>query len=226
MKKVKNFKTIAALVLSIAIGVTSCEKKEDPKGTGKVMIVHASPDAPAVDAEVDDAKVNGSTPLVFTSASSYLSVTEGSRKFDINAAGTTTAVLSKSFTIDKDKNYTLWAVNRLSSLEMVLTNDDLTAPASGKAHIRFVHLCPDAPAVDIRVKGAPVNQNVFGNVAFKGLQGFTPLPAATYDLEVFLAGTSTKVLDLPGIALASGKIYTAYARNFVANLDAGIIANN
>jgi hypothetical protein len=229
MKKVTKLNVMMAALLAMAVTVTSCGKDEEPAPVvenGKVMIVHASPDAPAVDAEVDDAKVNGTTPLNFKAASAYLTVKAGSRKFDVNGAGTTTAVISKSYTIEKDKNYTLWAVNKVASLELVLTNDDLTAPATGKAHVRFVHLCPDAPAVDVRVKGSAVTSNVFGNVAFKGLQGFTPLAAGTYDLEVFAAGTTTKVLDLPGVALTAGKIYTVYARGLLASLDAGIIANN
>ena len=71
---------------------------------------------------------------------------------------------------------------------------------------------------------------VFGNVAFKEFIDFTPLDAATYDLQVRVAGTSTVVLNLPGIGLENGKIYTVFAKGFVGGagdqaLGAEIIIN-
>ena len=48
---------------------------------------------------------------------------------------------------------------------------------------------------------------------------FTPLAAGTYDLEVRLEGTETSLLDLPGITLEDGKIYTVFAKGFVGGED-------
>ena len=108
-----------------------------------------------------------------------------------------------------------------------MLEDNLAAPAAGKAHVRFVHLSPDAPAVDITTETGAV---VFGNRAFKQNSEFTPLNAGTYNLQVRLAGTSTTVLNLPNITLGDGKIYTVFARGFVggtgtAALNAEIIVN-
>jgi hypothetical protein len=125
--------------------------------------------------------------------------------------------------------YSVFAVNTVANIEPLLLTDDLTRPAAGKAHVRFVHLSPNAPAVDIAVAGGgPV---VFGNKAFKDYTPFTPLPAASYDLEVRLAGTNTVVLPLPGIKLEAGKIYTVFAKGLVGGtgaqaLGAQIIVNS
>jgi len=122
----------------------------------------------------------------------------------------------------------VFAVNTLTNIEPLVFADDLTAPASGNAHARFIHLSPDAPAVDITLTDGTV---VFGNIAFKEGTDFTPLPAASYDLQVRVAGTNTVVLDLPGINLMDGKIYTVFAKGLVSGtgengLGAEIIANN
>ena len=106
--------------------------------------------------------------------------------------------------------------------------DDLSAPAAGTAHVRFLHLSPDAPAVDITLTDGTV---VFGNKSFRDYTEFTPLTAGSYDLQVRLAGTTTVVLDLPGIALEAGTIYTVFAKGFVNGtgvqaLGAEIIVNN
>ena len=104
--------------------------------------------------------------------------------------------------------------SRITSYNVCYTKllRDLTAPAAGKAHVRFIHLSPDAPAVDITLSDGTV---LFGNYEFKQATGFTPLDAATYNLQVSLAGTSTVVLDRPGITLEDGKIYTVFSYNFV-----------
>jgi hypothetical protein len=143
-------------------------------------------------------------------------------------SGTSTTVINADVPFTTGKNYSLFAVDSVSKLSTVLIEDDLTAPASGKAHVRFVHLSPDAPAVDVAVTGGGV---VFANKAFKTFTAFTPLDAGTYNLEVRVAGTSTVALPLPGIVLTAGKIYTVFAKGFLGGtgaqaLGAQIIVNN
>ena len=116
----------------------------------------------------------------------------------------------------------------VANLSAIVFEDDLTSPASGKAHVRFIHLSPDAPAVDVAV--ASSGAVVFGNVAFKQGTAFTPLDAGTYNLDVRVAGTSTVALTLPPITLTAGKIYTVFAKGFLAGsgtqaLGAEIIVN-
>ena len=227
----KKFSYVFALVL-ISFGLltlSSCEKDKDDDvvDMAKVLVTHASPNAPGVDLLIDDTKVN-SAALSFPQSTAYLDVKAGTRNVKVNVAGTTTTVISANIDFMKDKNYSLFAIDSVSKISSLLLTDDLTAPASGKSHVRFVHLSPNAPAVDIAVTGGPV---LFSNVSFKGYQGFSPVDAGTYNLEVRLAGTTTVVLPLPGIALANGKIYTVFARGFVGGagaqaLNAQIIANN
>ena len=103
------------------------------------------------------------------------------------------------------KDYTVVAVGLLANIEPLVLMDNNTAPAAGKAHVRFVHASPDAPAVDIAVKSGPV---LFSNVAFKGIGDYLPVDAGTYDLEVRLAGTNTVALNVPGLALQADTVYT------------------
>lgn len=100
-------------------------------------------------------------------------------------------------------SYSVFASDSVSKIAPLVLTDDLTAPAAGKAHIRFIHLSPNAPAVDVALQGGAV---AFGNHAFKQFTAFTPLDAGTYNLEVRIAGTTTVVLPLPNIALQAGKI--------------------
>lgn len=229
----KTIKFIAAsLGLLIATGLlTSCNKDEtpdpEPMQYAMVNVIHASPDAPGVDLLVDNAKVNTS-PLNFPANTGYLQVPAGSRNVKVNAAGTTTTVINADLDLAAKASYSVFAIDEVANISALVLADDLTAPAAGKAHVRFVHLSPDAPAVDVALSSS--GAVVFGNQTFKGYTDFTPLDAGSYDLDVRLAGTSTVALDLPTITLESGKIYTVFAKGFVGGsgaqaLGAEIIVN-
>lgn len=223
------FKTTTLFIAAAIISFSSCTKKnDDTTFYSSLSVTHASPDAPAVDIYIDNSKVT-TTPFSFSNTTGYLkNLISGKRNIKVNVAGTTTNVINADITFDGNKNYSLFAIDSVSKLSTLLTVDDLTAPAAGKAHVRFIHLSPDAPAVDIAVVGGPV---VFPNSSFKSVSAFTPLGAGTYNLEVRVAGTTNVALTLPSITLESGKIYTVYAKGFLGGtgaqaLDAGIIVNN
>jgi hypothetical protein len=224
---------ILALTLStLAFTFIGCDDDETPvtptplPSNSLVKVVHASPDAPGVDLLVDNTVAG--TNLTFPNNTGYLTVNSGTRNVKVNVTGTMTTVIEANVDFMQNKNYSVFAVNSVTNIEPLLIEDDLTAPAQGKAHVRFIHLSPDAPAVDITLTDGTV---VFGNKAFKEFTAFTPLDAGTYDLQVRVAGTATVALDLPGITVESGKIYTVFARGFLSGtgqqaIGAQIIVNN
>jgi len=228
----KKMLSMAAFLMIGASLFTSCKDDDEDEttpapGSGKVLITHASPDAPAVDLLLDNVKLN-TAPVAFLDNTGYLTATAGTRNIKINVAGTSTTALSANLPVVNGKNYSVFAVDSVSKLSAVVFEDNLAAPASGKAHVRFIHLSPNAPAVDIALDGGAV---VFENYEFKEASDFTPLDANTYDLEVRVAGTSTVALDLDPITLTAGKIYTVYAKGFLGGtgaqaLGAEIIVNN
>jgi len=226
--------TLTAIALVATLGFTTgCSDDDEntvaPTATGRIMAVHASPDAPAVNLLVDNTVVG--TGLTYPNNTAYLTVNAGTRNIKVNpTANPTVSVLNADVNVAAGTSYTVWAVNFLSSIEAIVTTDDLTAPATGKAHVRFVHLSPNAPAVDVAVDGGAV---VFADYTFKEASAFTPLDAGVYDLEVRLAGQATVALDLDPITLEAGKIYTVFAKGSAAasppvgqELGAQIIVNN
>jgi len=229
--KIKN------LILALAVTFTAftfigCDDEETPvtpsptPSNSLVKVVHASPDAPGVDLLVDNAVAG--TNLTFPNNTGYLTVPSGTRNVKVNVTGTMSTVIEANIDFMSNKNYSVFAVNSVSNIEPLLIEDDLTTPAQGKAHVRFIHLSPDAPAVDITLTDGTV---VFGNKAFKDFTPFTPLDAGSYDLEVRVAGTNTVALDLPVITVEAGKIYSVFAKGFLSGngalqLGAEIIVNN
>ncbi|MFC2015379.1 DUF4397 domain-containing protein [Chloroflexota bacterium] len=194
----------AVLVLSLALTATAMADGHE----ARVRVVHASPDAPAVDVWVNGAVAFSNAP--FKGITDYAKLEPGSYSVQVTPTGATEPiVIDANLDLATKTDYTVVAVGQLANIEPLVLIDNNSAPAAGKAHVRFVHASPDAPAVDIAVaNGGPV---LFSNVPFKGVGDYLPVDAGTYDLEARLAGTDTVALSVPGVALEEGTVYTIFA---------------
>lgn len=184
-------------------------------GTAKVRVVHASPDAPAVDVWVNGAKALTNVP--FFTASDYLDLPGGSYDIQVVPTGATTPVVidAKGVKIEAGKAYTIAAVGKLAEIKPAILVDNLAAPAAGKAHVRVIHASPDAPAVDVKLAGGAT---LIPGLAFPNASDYLPVDAGSYDLQVTPAGGSAVVLDLKGTKLDAGKIYDVFAVGELANI--------
>ena len=192
-------------VMVLALGMATSSLAAD--GKAMVRVVHASPDAPAVDVWVNGAVAFSNLP--FKGITAYAALDPGSTKVQVSPTGATTPiVIDATLDLAADTDYTVVAVGKLADIEPLVLVDNNAMPAVGKAHVRFVHASPDAPAVDIAVKGGAV---LFSNVPFKGVGDYLPVDAGTYDLEVRLAGTTTVALEVPGLKLDAQTVYTVFA---------------
>jgi LPXTG-motif cell wall-anchored protein len=184
-------------------------------GNAKVRIIHASPDAPAVDVYVNGAKTLTNVP--FFTASDYLDLPAGSYRVQVTPTGqpASAAVIDATATIEAGKAYTVAATGAVANIQPTIIVDDLSAPAAGKAKVQVYHFSPDAPAVDVKLAGGAT---LVPNLAFPAASGYLEVDAGTYDLQVTPAGASAVVIDLPGTALEAGKIYSVFATNVVASI--------
>jgi hypothetical protein len=183
----------------------------DGVGNAKVRAIHASPDAPNVDVLVDDAPAFENLP--FTGVSDYAMLPPAAYNVKVVPAGATEpVVIEADLDLAAATTYSVVAVNVLDEIEPLVLIDDNTADPAN-ARVRFLHASPNAPAVDIALAdGGPV---LFGDIEFTEVGDYIPVPAGTYDLEARIAGTSKVVLDIPGVTLAAGSVYTAYAMGLV-----------
>ncbi|QDZ79864.1 DUF4397 domain-containing protein [Priestia megaterium] len=188
----------------------------------EVRIVHASPDAPAVDIFVDDkALVEGAK---FKDVSNPLPLSAGSHKVEVYEAktkGTKDSLIEATLVVDGGKSYTVAAVNKAENLELqAFTNNK--QGMDGKASLRIAHLSPDAPAVNVGPKGAAP---LFKDLSFKSISGYQVVNPGSYDLFVSTAD-GKEVLSLPGTNLESGKNYTVLAVNTADKLETIVLQDN
>jgi hypothetical protein len=197
----KKLVAVVSIVLALGLAVPAFAQSG-----ARVRVVHASPDAPAVDVWVNDGVAFSNAP--FKGITAYAALDTGTYNVKVVPTGATEPVVINADLTLEAKDYTVVAVGTLESIEPLVLVDNNAMPAAGKAHVRFVHASPDAPSVDIAVKGGPV---LFSNVAFKEVGDYLPVDAGTYDLEVRLTGTDTVALDVPGLALQARTVYTVFA---------------
>jgi len=198
--------------------VILADEPEGNMGGARVKVLHASPDAPAVDVWVNGSVVFSN--LAFEESSEFAEVPAGTYTVAVSPAGMSEPIVIGPVDLElaAETDYLVVATDMLSMITPVILTADGSTPAEGNAWVRFLHASPDAPAVDIAVAdGGPV---LFPNVSFQSFTEYSPVPAGTYDLEARIAGTMDVALSLPGIAVADGGVYTAVATGLVADIGA------
>ena len=172
-----------------------------------IRVLHAVPDAPKVDVYADDQLI--AKGLAFGEYTDYISVPEGNYEIAVYAAGTkSNPVLKNMLMIRPDTIQTIAAVGTLNTIGLLAIPDKMTVNEPGKSLVRFSHLSPNAPAVDITLPDGTI---LFRNVSFKQLTNYLAVNPMTYTLQVRPAGTSTVVLTVPNVNLQPGMVYTIYA---------------
>jgi len=157
------------LFASISVlSVAGCgDDNTPPPGTARIRVIHASPDAPAVDIYV----AGSATPLVadldYGETSAYLTVDEGSYDLEVRAAGAAAdsapAYRTGALELAADSSITAVAAGHLASsaaddaFRVIPLADGFVTPGPDQVVVRVVHASPDAPtvAIDVGNDGSP-----------------------------------------------------------------------
>ncbi len=192
------------LVVAFAVPVSAAD-------TAMVRVLHASPDAPAVDVQLDDAPVSALTGVPFGTISDYLEVPAGDHNVKVFATGTTTdPVIDADVTVAAGAAYTIAATDALASITPQVLQDE-PSPSCDNAQVRVVHFSADAPAVDVAAAGTSPDEAIVQDLAYPDASDYLDIPGGTYDLEVRVAGETTVALDLPGVAVEDCMSYSVFA---------------
>lgn len=132
---------------------------------GYVRILHAVPDAPNVDIYANDKII--ARNLAFGQNTQYMTVPSGNYEISLYVAGTKDSpVLVNRLAVGNGSITTVTAVGTLDTIGFLAIPDSNMTKESGKAMVRFSHLSPNAPAVDITLPDGTI---LFRNVSYKQL---------------------------------------------------------
>ena len=197
-----------------------------------VRVAHLSPNTPTVDVLAGAAGSSDPKGLLFDAASypsvtPYVPVPTGNYDIDVvlDSDNSVIGIDVDNFAIDGDTDYTIAAVGLLGgdpALQALPLVDDNTIDEK-MARVRFVHAGSNAPTVDIDAVGFGT---VFDDVERFSSGGYISVDAGTYDFEVLLSDNRAagSVLDLDGIALEAGTVYTVYAIGLVGSTETPLSA--
>jgi len=196
-------------------------QQQDPgnvtQDTAYLRLVHASPDAPAVDVLLNNETV--AENLTFGNATGYLSLEGDDYNVTVTPAGNaSTVVLETPVEVDAREATTVAVVGELnvggnSTLEAVGFTDDALAPAEGEAALSIVHLSPDAPPVDVTTTVDNETVTLAENVSYLDGEDYFTVPAGDYTVDIRQAAPENdgEVVATANVTLESGSAYTAVA---------------
>lgn len=194
----------AALLVSLAPAAAADE--------AWVRVLHASPDAPAVDIYVNDAKVGDPLAgLEFGDISTWVPLPAGTYDFKVCASADASIcpIDAQDIALSAGSMYTIAATNDLASIEAQILVDE-PAPVAGSAKVRVVHFSADTPAVDVLTQDG--SATVVDNLAYPDATPYLALAGGSYDLKVCAdADNSLCPLDPGALDLANGTSYSVFA---------------
>lgn len=211
-------------VMVIIFTMSACLK--DDEGVNQISAVRALNAVPAstqLDIGLDGNKLNydqytgRDEDFAYLDTLPYKNAWPGNRLvrvFDPKDGRDASPVVQGTVGFTPGKFYSLYVVG-YETIELMATEDDLSAPAAGKAKLRFIHLSPDAPALDFGVVGreAPLATNK----AFKSVEGFFAIDAGeAYTFSITDHGTK-EVLHTVELTPEPGVIYTVWVRGLLAD---------
>jgi hypothetical protein len=138
---------------------TQAQETTQTQDTSYLRVVHASPDAPAVDVTLGNETV--ASNVSFAQATDYLSVEAGTHDLQISAAGDPTQVVfDGAVNLDPREVLTVAASGEVTegantTFEPVAFEDEPWTPSDDMAAVSVAHLVPDAGAVDVVVVDGP-----------------------------------------------------------------------
>ncbi|WP_051531523.1 DUF4397 domain-containing protein [Clostridiisalibacter paucivorans] len=172
-----------------------------------MRVLHASPDAPPVDVYLNDTLLVEGLP--YKRFTEYIALVPGIYNIKVFASGTRrNPVIDTEVDVFPNSNYTVAATGLLEDIKPMVINDTAMMLPSGKAQIKFVHLSPDAPAVDVLTSDGTI---LFRNIEFREVSPNRMIDPNRYTLQVRPSGGNRVVLTVPNVNIRPNRYYTVYA---------------
>lgn len=203
---------LLATCMSFILVLGACSKNDDPipEGDAYFKIVNSVEGSNPQDFYLNQAKITTSA-VAYGEDSEYLTVRSGVKAAIFADEGATEGNLAVNLNISIGKSHTIfYAEDDEGRKGIVPLDDDLSAPASGKAKVRFVHLNNSLEgAVLIELAGGAQLES---SLAFTESTEFKTIDP---NIDINVTSVSGGDLDITplvisGSEIEAGKIYTIW----------------
>lgn len=217
--KTKNYfgltTRIICTLFAITLTLSACKKdwNDDPIEAAGIGFIHASPGTGPLDFILDNQKIGSFT---YTNDRGYYAAYPGTRLVGVSKKDSLKYLTNGTANLKGGGFYSVFVVDTLKSTKLLLVEDDLKAPETDKAKIRFINLSPGSSPLDLAIEGNPTA--LFTAKAFKEFTPFTSVnPSDSYTFQVKQGGNVSATL--PAVKIEKGKIYTIWAKGLSSKTD-------
>ncbi|MEO3929660.1 DUF4397 domain-containing protein [Micromonosporaceae bacterium B7E4] len=212
-RPVQTVRRIVAAAAALGLGLGLSTAVASPAGAtatvGYVRLAHLSPDTPAVDVYLGPAS-GSPEPQVFKAVgygvlSPYLPLPTGPYAVAMRRAGAPASdapVLTTSVSVKSGEAYTVAGVGRYAELGLKVLDDDLRAPAEGRAKVRVVQASVRAPVIDVAVADGP---SIADAVPFATTTPYHQVEPGRSTLRLSATGAKATTAD---VSLRDGTVYS------------------
>lgn len=144
----KNFR-LWPLIGSVAVATLSACGSGGSSSNANLRVLNASLTHPSIDLLVNSAVAVSATTT--DNVSAYTSPSSGSVVVQINDTGSSTSLVSNTYTLSGDSHYTVIAYESGGALKTFTIGEDVTAPAAGVATLRVFDAAFEAGKLDVYV---------------------------------------------------------------------------
>ncbi|HSQ87590.1 DUF4397 domain-containing protein [Romboutsia sp.] len=169
-----------------------------------IRFLHAVPRVMPV-----DIYLNGSlffNRVFFTHFSPYLYVPEG--VYEVTVFITMTKenpIIRQNIEVKNGELATLTMTGNYDDIKLLLIPEDKESAVGNNSKIRFVHLSPNVPELNVLLD----NVMMFSNVDFREITEYVQIPTQFYQLDIELS-QNNRLLRSNRIAINPNRIYTLY----------------
>lgn len=174
-------------------------------GMAYIRLFHAAPGAPEVDIYANGRQV--AKRLVYGQFTDYIALATGTYTIQAFPVGLT---VSPVFTINlplENNVYTLALIGILPRIGILPIVDEFVAISPGSANIRFANLSPNAPSLNLALRGG---SNLITDVSYTEVSDYIPMRPGNYNLIVTPVNSSTIVTAVPRVRILPRRNLTFY----------------
>ncbi len=175
-------------------------------GTAYIRLFHAAPGAPEVDIYANGKQI--AKRLVYGQFTDYLALPVGSYTFEAFPVGLTDSpVLSVTIPIQNNV-YTLALIGLLPKIGILPIVDEFVSISPERANIRFANLSPNAPNLNLALRGG---MNIFTDIGYTEVSGYTSIRPGLYNFVVTsVTSPATIIVDVPRVRILGRRNLTFY----------------
>src|SRR5437764_616165 len=189
-------KYLALLFAAALLVLAGCNKSGHNQNSTDLRALNAVVDAEPLDILVaDDVKF---PTLATNTASGFVSFNAGTQDVKIRSSTTQTVLVDSAMAFASGARSTLLVFGHRAAINTLQLPEDLTAPASGKFHVRGLGLSPDVGPVDVYLSPTDLSAAgpaVLTGVTYGALSAGVDATPGSYKIIMTSAGTQDIVFQ-------------------------------